>query len=451
MKNHVPQRHGIITVLFSLALLVCFSGNANAQQDGPVDDGAEQPLAEAEQTDKAAAMATPDAKSDAARSEAEKREEGANEDPMDASTSRFEAKRIDEKKTAPAVFDIYGSLRVRYREQGGGTDLQDGGSRIGAEAHWQFRQNSFLVGRYEAGFNLLSRQETRSEPGEETGEISDSVFSRLGYVGLGTPLGMFVAGKNWSTYYEVAKLTDRFMGTGASASGTFNAQTDGGPTGTGRADKTLQSKLSLEFLPHKIFKPFDLNFQVQQGNSIPFGGGADYGTAFGASVMMTTDNNFTLGVAYNHADIDLGNNPSLRDIGITGSARALLLGTRAFGDRWYTGLVVSRLQNHETTDDGIYFDGWGSEFYGQYRLFDRLWIVGGYNRLKPDSDQAQARDYRVRYAVLELRYSFAAFRRLIFANVKFNKGAQADGTPDANVYTIGLKWDLSKHGWHRSQ
>lgn len=294
-------------------------------------------------------------------------------------------------------------------------------------------------------------QETRSESGEETGEIRDSVFSRLGYVGLGTPLGIVVAGKNWSTYYEVAKLTDRFMGTGASASGIFNAQTDGGPTGTGRADKTLQSKLSLDFLPHKIFKPFDLNFQVQQGNSIPFGGGADYGTAFGASMMMTTDNNFTLGVAYNHADIDLGNNPSLRDIGITGSARALLLGTRAFGDRWYAGLVVSRLQNHETTDDGIYFDGWGSEFYGQYRLFDRLWIVGGYNRLEPDSDQTQARYYRVRYAVLELRYSFAAFRRLIFANVKFDDGAQADGTLEANVYTIGLKWDLSKHGWHRSQ
>ena len=108
------------------------------------------------------------------------------------------------------------------------------------------------------------------------------------------------------------------------------------------------------------------------------------------------------------------------------------------------------MENHETTNDGIYFDGWGSEFYGQYQMSRRLWFVGGYNILEPDSDQVQAGDYRVKYAVAGLRYTFEDFRHMIFANVRFNDGVDADGTPQATVYTVGVRWDLSKRGLHVS-
>ena len=114
----------------------------------------------------------------------------------------------------------------------------------------------------------------------------------------------------------------------------------------------------------------------------------------------------------------------------------------------YTGLVVSRLVNHETTDEGIYFDGWGSEMYAEYQVYQRLWVVGGYNILKPDGDQELAGDYRVRYGVAGLRYSFDGFRRMIFANVRIDDGRSAQGDRRSHVYTIGLRWDLSKRGWH---
>ena len=207
----------------------------------------------------------------------------------------------------------------------------------------------------------------------------------------------------------------------------------------------------MDFLPHTVFKPFDLNIQLQQGNSIPFGDGADYGTAITASAVIATRSNLSIGLAYNYADIDLKENPSLKNIGITGSARAALGGIRVFGDRWYAGLTGARLNNHETTNEGVYFNGWGSEFYGQYRLTDRLWSVGGYNILKPDSDQAQAGGFRVNYAVLGLRYSFEDFRRMIWANVRISDGFSADGTPGSNVYTIGIRWDMSRRGWHVSR
>ena len=303
--------------------------------------------------------------------------------------------------------------------------------------------------RYEAGFNVLTGLNDLVNPGEKQGEVfNETIFNRLYYVGIDTRRANYIVGKNWSTYYKVSYFTDRFMGTGGSASGTYNAQTDGGPTGPGRADRTLQTHFSI-ISPLHLFKPYELNAQVQHGNPIPFGDGVDYGTALGLSAIMTTQNNFTLGVAYNHARIDIDDNPTLRSVGLTGDASALLVGTRAFGDRWYAGLLTSRLDNHETTDEGIYFKGWGSELYLQYRIAGPVWFVGGYNVLEPDQKDVLARDYRVRYTVAGLRYSFDDFRRMIFVNARIDDSLNADGTPGSDVFTIGIRWDFSKRGWHR--
>ena len=380
----------------------------------------------------------------------EQRELGADEDPMAVSNAQRQVQREEEAEGAPerrTGFDIYGSVRVRYREQGGETGLQDGSSRMGVEADWQFTPGSWLYGRFEWGFNVL----TGLDPERDIGELEDTLYERLLYVGLDVPGHNLIMGKNWSPYYDVAAFTDRFEGAGGLGSGTYNALTDGGPTGTGRADRAVQGNLSLDFLSQKVFKPFDLKIQFQHGNAIPFGSGVEYGTAVGLSAVMTTQGNYALGLAYNYATIDIGENPGLRQIGLDGSARAMLVGTRAFGKRWYAGFTLARLNNHETTDEGIYFDGWGSEFYGQYRALDRIWLVGGYNILQPDSDQGQAGAFRIRYGILGLRYSFEDFRRMLWANVRINDGLNQDGSSRANVYTVGIRWDLSKRGWRLAQ
>jgi len=432
---------------FSVVITITcvLAGAALAQQETTADNEKKSSLTIAGKTEEPAGDAVP--------SEAKQRELGADEDPLATKQAQREAERAEGK---PAIqerttgFDIYGSARVRYRDQGEDRFWQDGGSRAGASLDWQFQHGSYLFARYEVGFSVLTGFGDFLPGQNPDEEFEDSVFTRLRHVGFDAPNFTALMGKNWSTYYEVASFTDRFMGAGGSGSGVFNAQTDGGPTGPGRADSALQAKLSTEFLPHTLFKPFDLNFQVQQGNTIPFGGGAGYELSFGVSAVITTQKDFTVGLAYNHANIDLDKNPSLRSIGISGDARAALIGTRGFGDRWYAGLVFARLENHDTTDEGIYFDGWGSELYGQYQLFDRVWLIGGYNFLEPDSDQTQAGDYRVSYAIAGLRYTFDDFRRMIFANIRFDDSRNADGTAGGNVYTVGIRWDLSTLGWHMS-
>ena len=428
-KQNVHRFRGWILV----ASLLVPAASPHAR-DAVAADGPQQPEPGAQ------VSRTGEGGTDGVPSEVEKRELDAEEDPLAADQVKREIKRAEEKKdpdVKPAPdratgFDLYGSLRLRYRDQGEESEWQDSGSRLGAELDWQFREGSFLLARYEFGFNLITGLQDLNPGKDNSEEFENSLFTRLAYVGLDMPGFAAIGGKNWSAYYKVASFTDRFMGTGASASGAFNAQTDGGPTGPGRADNVLQTRIATGFLPHTVFKPFKLYVQVQHGNPVPFGQGAEYGTAVGVSAVMSTHNNLTVGVAYNHANIDLDTNPSLRDIGISGDARAALVGTRAYGDRWYAGLVFSWLDNHETTSAGTYFKGWGSELYGQYRVADRLWLVGGYNVLEPGADQVQAGNYRVRYAVAGVRFTFDEFKRMLFANVRLEDSVDEAGLRASN-------------------
>jgi predicted porin len=436
----------MIRIWTLLLTFIITSMSAHGQLLNSAEDVDKESIRKSESVAEGPIYETPEDYEESVPSEVETRELVADEDPSsDAKTER--SIKLQEEETGDpgraTGFDLYSSLRIRYRKQNHNGAWEDGSSRVGIEADQRFLKESFLFARYEAGFNVLDGLDTS----KSSEEFMDTIFKRLSYVGLDTPNTEIIVGKNWSTYYQIGAFTDRFMGAGGDAVGVFNAQTDGGSTGTGRANSVFQTKFSLDFLPSRRFKPFEMNIQTQHGNAIPLGGGTNYGTAIGISSVINTQNNFSVGIAYNYAEIDLDDDPILRNIGITGSAQSLLIGTRDFGERWYTGMVVARLENHETTDQGIYFNGWGSEFYGQYRLSDPLWLVGGYNILEPDSNQTQAGDYRIRYAVVGLRYSFDDFRRMVFANVRINDGLDADGSPQANIYTIGIKWNFSLKGW----
>ena len=254
---------------------------------------------------------------------------------------------------------------------------------------------------------------------------------------------MLTVGKNWSTYYRVTSFTDRFQGTGASASGTFNAGTDGGNTGTGRADDVFQARGVLNmFRATSILKPLNLNFQIQHGQPIPKAPGKNCNTTVGVSSVLANDKGQAFGLAYNHATIDSADLPELRANGIDGDATALALGARWYGDDWYIGTVLSRLKNHETTAQDIYFDGMGWEVYGQYRVYKIWWTVGGWNTLQPDSGELQVGDYNVKYGVVGVHYSFRGFSQMIFANARLESSTTQDGLEPGNVYTIGVRWDL---------
>jgi len=375
--------------------------------------------------------------------QAREREKSGAEDPL----AQRQADRVDrpvEWAREPDEFSLYGSIRIRYLWAGDETFWDDGFSRVGVNGRRQYQPNQFLFGRLEAGVNVLDELDFLVNRGANTpqDEAGDSLFLRLLYAGIETPNLILTAGKNWSTYYRVSAFTDRFQGIVASASGTYNAGTDGGSTGTGRADRTLQARVLIDKLEKVGLKPFSLNIQVQHGEPIPKVPDASYATTIGLSAMLVTRKDLSFGLAYNHANIASGEIPSLKPYGIDGDAQAAIAGVRWFSENWYLASVVSRLMNHETTDEDIYFDGWGWEVYGHYNLHKSWWAVAGWNILEPDSDQTQAGGYNIKYGVIGIRYEFREFAQMIYANARLDSSHKADGSRLNNVYSIGVRWDL---------
>ena len=354
-----------------------------------------------------------------------------------------------EKEVQKVVFEpalegkIYGSIRLHYRSTDQGSIFGDAGSRLGAEGGWRTRPDAWLYARIEAGFNVLDELDQLLSPGGSSGEgeQGDSVFPRLYTIGIETPALVASIGKNWSTYYRVANFTDRFDSAGSDALGTFNANTDGGATGTGRADGVFQSRAYMDFLPETWnVEPFNLNVQLQSGQPIPRVEGVKYQNAIGLSTVLELSDDFTFGIAYNRAQIEDLDNAAVQAAGIKGDAKALLFGARWFDEQWYLGFTIARLENHETTDKGTYFLGWGSELYARSRLIKNYWFVTGYNWLSPDEDQTQAGQFELLYGVVGLRYSIDDFKRLAYAEWRLDSTISEDGETLGNIFTIGLRW-----------
>lgn len=345
----------------------------------------------------------------------------------------------------PFKGNIYGSVRLHYRSTDSGSIFGDAGSRVGAEGEWHTRPDAWLYARVEAGFNVLDELDTLLSPGGSAGEgeQGDSVFPRLYTVGIETPVVVASYGKSWSTYYRISNFTDRFDGTGSSAVGTFNANTDGGATGTGRADNALQTRAYIDFLPESWkVKPFNLNIQLQSDQPIPGVDGVNYQNAIGLSAVLESRTDYTFGFAYNRARIEDLKNPAVQAAGITDDAEAFILGARWFDEQWYLGFTVARLRNHETTDQGTYFIGWGSELYTRYRLIKGYWLVAGYNWLAPDESETQAGQYELLYGVVGLRYSIDDFNRLAYAEWRIDSTVSESGELLGNIFTVGVRWNF---------
>jgi predicted porin len=251
--------------------------------------------------------------------------------------------------------------------------LRDGASRIGVRGEWQMTKRWSLFGRAEGGFDVL-KTFTPKAGDEETDR--QGLRKRLLYAGFDSDNLMGTYGKSWSAYYKIAGMADRFSIFGGNGVGVYNAATDGGPTGTGRADDVLQARIYTSSLKALRIKPFNLNLQYQHGQAIPKVEGRNYGKAYGASAWLETKGDRGIGIAGQKSTIDNVEDPVIRSAGIDGDAQAIAVSFRSYGERWYAALVVAWLDNIETTDQLKYVSGRGAELYAQWEVRDDRISVG---------------------------------------------------------------------------
>src|SRR5215475_11516752 len=158
------------------------------------------------------------------------------------------------------VIDFYGSLRALIaNDTGGHSEVQNNSSRLGLRGEKDLFHRFTAFGRYELGMNLVANDRAillvDGDVGTPIGQGSQAVFTRLGFVGVGTPIGNFSWGKQWSPYYDVAEFADQLVVFSGFASGAFGAGTDGGIAGTGRAERAMQYR--------EARGPVAVAFQVQ--------------------------------------------------------------------------------------------------------------------------------------------------------------------------------------------
>ena len=161
------------------------------------------------------------------------------------------------------MFNPYGSLRNIVSISDTGAQVQDDATRMGI--NFTTFGSIKVFGTGEWGVNLV-RSETTFNAGATTAQgfgvitqDTQPVFTaRLGFLGVDFgPFGRLSFGKQNSTHYDITSYTtDRFNVFGGQSTTTYVAGTDGGQSGTGRADQTILYHL-------KFAKIFDFGAQGQ--------------------------------------------------------------------------------------------------------------------------------------------------------------------------------------------
>ena len=348
-----------------------------------------------------------------------------------------EPEATEEGEPPPSVeLEFYGSARLRMDASAGQFRFHDNRSRVGL-AGAKFVTDSFeLFTRVELGVDVGGTLEEQFNPRDGTPNGDDvKVFPRVGLIGLGTRYGALSFGKQWSVYYDVSSYTDRFAVFGGTASGTYNAGTDGGGSGTGRADNAAKYRLRRDAIT--------LGVQGQNQAEIPLTGGIDYDIAYGLSLAHEWPLGLEVGGAYNRATIN-NLDADLRALGLTGDTEAAIVGLKYNKRRLYIGTTLARHHNLEATDQDLFIDGTGWELYGRFNVKDRFRVVGGANVMEPDRSDPNAGLYDIRSGILGMQYTYGNIGNgnIVYFETQVNNGHNFDGSGLGNVYTIGFRYSV---------
>ncbi|MDY0138047.1 MAG: porin [Thiomicrospira sp.] len=327
-----------------------------------------------------------------------------------------------------AITDLYGSLRFKAGASFEGEfGIRDQSSRIGLKLRTNITKGIDAIGQLEVGVNIVGTQTKivfSADPGGAVGELDNIFTSRIGWVGIDTKFGQLTWGKQWSVYYDIAQFTDAFYAFGGDATGAFAAGTDGSISGTGRPANAFQYRFLHDY--------FGVGFQVQNRFISP--NYKNYADVYAVSLIIKPVENLRFGGAYSKvrdgiADPDI-TQPHLGD-------EAMIAGVQYDNRRVNVSVTASSFTNHEIDENRTYFNGYGVEFYTQYRFLEKWSVYSGLNFLQPKSDQLVG-DYTVRYVDVGGSYSFAK-NSLAFIEIKFDDSKNSDGTAGrSSIFSFGL-------------
>jgi len=336
-------------------------------------------------------------------------------------------KSVREWQEYSQLIRLYGSLRLGIGSTTGGeTTIEDLSPRIGFRGQAKLTDKTNVSARVELGVNLVDQSTNEffisgDNFGEERFEDTDDITTRLGQAGLVGDWGSIQIGKQWSVYYDVTQWTDLFWAVGGSASGTYNAGTDGGISGTGRAEKALTTRFR--------WRGLRLGAQAQMRSRTDED--EDIADTFGGSVIGDLRlpqkwGAFSYGLAYNKVEDGVdqpgANEPKRGDEATAG-------GLLFQSGKWYAALVLARSKNHEVDDQDNWFDAKGAEMFVMYSFREGWEVHGGFNWLDPDGYNFRDEGGVLRDSKYKRKYlAYGISRRFSRESVLFVEGTIEDST-----------------------
>jgi predicted porin len=345
------------------------------------------------------------------------------------------------------TFEPYGQLRTHLAAYDDTTEVQDNATRVGI--NFRTRGSVKMFAGTEWGVNLVQSNtqfnlsaSTSEDFGVVDTETSPVFSARLGFIGVDFgPVGRVAIGKQGSVHYDITSYTtDRFNVFGGQGTSTYVAGTDGGATGTGRADRVVNYR-------NTLFKILEVGVQGQ------FRGGKDSEGA-GGSLQLTVLPGVKVGGAYTHTDWSQNTRNLVQ--GLRGDADYAALGTRVDWQAFQLGLVYSHQNNgdmvqvpFENIVTPVAFDAHGVELFLQGKI-KRLGLIGGFTYQNPKvRDPLIDPDFNTKYAILGAEW-FVARTAKIYTESKLDlDSVSPTGVSGDSVFTIGFRYDFSFRVSHR--
>ncbi|MGC1299115.1 MAG: DUF3011 domain-containing protein [Alloacidobacterium sp.] len=352
--------------------------------------------------------------------------------------------------TNPAVhyfgmLNPYGSLRNIVSISDSGAQVQDNASRMGINFSTFGPIKVFATGEW--GVNLV-----RSETTFNAGAVTDQGFgvitqetepvfaARLGFIGVDFGrFGRLSFGKENSTHYDIAGYTtDRFNVFGGTATATYVAGTDGGQSGTGRADQVIMYHL-------KLAKIIDFGAQGQLRT-------ADTPQAFngfGFSLQATVLPGLKIGGAYNKTyfaplftqTVFNGGGSDYWTLGAKGDWRNLEWGAvwarQTNGDIAFVPDPAAGFQ-----PVAVGFSANGVEIYSRLKFGKFAAVIGFEDYIPHDLNPVINPDFKTRYAILGAEWHFSK-SGYAFVETRLGDSVDAEGKDVSQAATIGFRYDFS--------
>ena len=344
------------------------------------------------------------------------------------------------KSVTPAK--VYLSVRFAELYQNETFTFTDTGTRGGFFYYKEFENALELIFQFEASVQYSNKGDVIGSDSQTNTEDTGFLFgTRLNFVTLIKDEYTFVAGKYWGVYYDIAGMTDKYMVFGALGNGTYNAGTDGGGSGTGRAADVVQLRVKKDV--------YNIALQAQyhfEDFNFLYTGVYDYSAAFSLYYNGLT-NGVKLGVTANYAHYKSKNaivdgNQTVSSLGVDGNDIAVLSGLSYQKNNTSLDFTLGASKNHVTDDQGEYIRAIGSELYVRYRLKEHWRFAFGFNYLWPDP-KYYTKGYKLQDYIASLQFSLNKdYTKLVYFETKYSAGTNADNSEMGNAAALGFRYML---------